>query len=284
MFLFKKQTQIQGAPPVPQRSFAWGKVAGMFFAVLAPGILLAVANAQVFPESTWLATGMVLVSVGIAGIFTVASAYATPHVRRYMLFAHLALCLVMGANLACHWVLSREVSGARQSVAERRADEDRAEERRKAAVADAERLLAAQRELSQAEARRLNAEARRNYTARQLGLSVSPSFRRAAPPQAPISLAPVIPELPHPAESSPVVTVEQVMAKWNPRLIYFAIADFLVSLVAFGIALLLWEWDKDGDGVPDHRQRQTDYQALGAAYTAAPQQIGFSTNSNPPHP
>lgn len=268
--MFKRKTQDQ---PAPQRSFAWGKVAGMFFAVLVPGVLLAIANAQVFPESTWLATGMVLVSIGIAGIFTVASAYATPNVRRYMLFAHLALCLVMGANLACHWVLAREMSGARQSVEERRVEEDRAEERRKAAVADAEKLIAAQRDLSQAEAKRLNAEAWRNNTARQLGLSVPrlsvpPGSRRVTASQAPVSVAPVIPELPKPTDSVSVVTVEAVMAKWNPRLIWLAIADFLVSLVAFGIAMLMWEWDKDGDGVADHAQRQPRRAPLG--YAPAP--------------
>jgi hypothetical protein len=234
------------------KSFVWGKVAGMLFAVLIPGCLLACANHKVFPESTWLATGMVVITIGIAGCFAVASGYAMPHVRRYCLLAHLFLCLVMAANLVCHWVLAREVSAVHQATEQKHTEEDRAESRRRAAVEDSLKLIEAQRDLTQANARQLQAEAVRNDSARRLGAVVPRAVRPAAPASA---VSAVIPEVPKPVDSGPVVTLDQVLNKWYWWLIGFAAAELLASIVAFGVCALLWEWDVNGDGIADHLQQ-----------------------------
>jgi hypothetical protein len=291
MFKRKNQNQGQGATsPAPHRSFVWGKVAGMFFAVLVPGCLLAYANAKVFPESTWLATGMVIITIGIAGCFAVASGYAMAHVRRYCLFAHLFLCVVMAANLVCHWVLAREVSAVRQSTVARHEEEDRAEARRRAAVEDAQRLIAAQKELTEANARQLRMEAVRNDSARRLGVAVPRAVRPSSSALAP-TVGAVIPEVPKPIESGPVKTLDQVMDEWYWWLIGFAAAELLASIVAFGVCALLWEWDVKGDGIADHLQQpvpvyyqtpaSTTYVASGSApQSQVPHQTG---NGRSPH-
>jgi len=73
------QNFITIAPAAP--GFGWGKAAGMLFAVLIPAGLVAYANHLVFPESSWIALGMIITTCGIAGIFAMASSYATRKVR-----------------------------------------------------------------------------------------------------------------------------------------------------------------------------------------------------------
>lgn len=255
--------------------FGWGKFAGFIFAVLIPGGLVAYCNHLVFPESSYIAIGMVIVSIGIAGIFTVASSFATAKVRRYILAAHLALCIVLSANLAAHWVLSRQVSGAKQAKAERHEEEDRVDKRRREQVEENLRLMAEHRALVQADAKRFNAEAWRNNTARRLGL---PAPRGARPASA--SEAPALPSLdvPRAADTKPRLTVEQVMEKWSERLLWFAIADLLASVVAFGVCALLWEWRRPSDYIvqPLPQSWQTPPPPIPPAQVQAPTQPNLS--------
>src|SRR5262245_13482262 len=123
------------------QSFVWGRVAGFAVCVCVPATLIGIANAQVFPDSAGMATGMVAVSVGVALIFTVASSYATSAVRRYILLALLFLGVVLSTNLVAHWVLKREMSGAKQSTEARHVEEDRAADRRQAETEQKLRLL-----------------------------------------------------------------------------------------------------------------------------------------------
>ncbi|MGH9766095.1 MAG: hypothetical protein ACREAB_01570 [Blastocatellia bacterium] len=243
-----------------QPSFAWGKVAGMFFAVFIPGGLVAYCNHIVFPESSYIAIGMVVVSVGIAAIFTIASAYATPNVRRYCLLALLFLAVVVSINLSAHWVLSREASGAKQATSERHAEEDRMLDQWKTQVDGAAKLAEAQRDMARAEERRLNAEAWRNNTARRLGVQ-APRGSSVSSSSAPIAM----PSIEAPAlatkEREGRLTLEQVMKKWSGWLIGLAILDLLASVVSFGICATVWEWDRDGDGVADHLQKDQTWPA-----------------------
>src|SRR5262245_826286 len=242
----------------PKRnSFTWGKTAGMLFATGIPALLVGIANHKVFPDSSWLATGMVIITFGIAVIFAVASEFATPKVKRYVLIASVVLSVELAANLACHWVLAREVSGARQATTARHEDEDRAEARKEAEAKRQRELMAEQRALTAETARQLRYEAIRNDSARRLGMRVARGATVTTQPP-PVTLttpepaASVTPAT-KPAEAS--LTVEQVMASWLAWLVGFAIADLLTSVVAFGICGLCWEWDLNHDGIPDHLQK-----------------------------
>src|SRR5215510_11668801 len=131
------------------------------FTVLLPTIVVGISNFTVFPDSAWAATIMLVVTAGVAGVFTYFSGDATARVRRYCIIANIAICAVLCFNLGGHWILAREVSAARQGVVERHAEEDR-DDRRK--IADAERQLAlkkAEAELTAANIKLQNAERRR---------------------------------------------------------------------------------------------------------------------------
>jgi protein-S-isoprenylcysteine O-methyltransferase Ste14 len=227
------------------RSFTWGKVAGIVFAVIIPGVLVIVANYTVFPDASWLATGMVITTMGMAIIFAVASAFATPKVKRYVLIAAFAIDLVLAGNLALHWVLARQISGTKQATTARHEDEDRADKR---AEATAQR----QKDLIAAETKRFNAEAWRNAEARKLGVQ-APRGARLATSAATAPTAEATTAVSAPADKPQ--TIDQVMATYTPWLLGFAIAELLTSIVAFGICALLWEWDLNGDGIDDNLQQ-----------------------------
>lgn len=238
-------------------SFGWGKALGMFFAVLLPAILIVYANTIVFPESSWLASGMVLSTCGIALIFAIASGRATQGTRRYCLVASLVLAVVLSANLVGHWVLARELSAAKQATSARHTEEDRAEARREAEAKRQKELIAEQKALVAQQTKQLRAEAIRNDSAVRLGLRAPRGTRISAPQPVAITQPTAEPsaEPAPPADAPKQLTVEEVMAKWSWRLLWFAVADLLSSVVAFGICALLWEWDKNRNGIPDHLEQ-----------------------------
>src|SRR5215510_15003000 len=131
------------------------------FTVLLPGLMVGISNFYVFPDSSLLATLMLIVTSGVAGVFTYFSGDATAKVRRYCILADVAICAILCVNLGGHWILAREVSAARQGVEERHIEQDR-DDRRK--TADTERQLAlkkADAELAATNIKLQNAEARR---------------------------------------------------------------------------------------------------------------------------
>jgi hypothetical protein len=251
----------------PKRhGFGWGKTAGMLFAVIIPAVLVILANKTVFPEASWLATGMVVTTMGISIIFAVASAFATPKVKRYVLIAAFAIDLVLAGNLALHWVLAREVSGAKQATTARHDDEDRAEKRRDD---EAKRQLA----LKKADAVLMDAERRRLA---QLPVSQRRSTIRPQNAESPdVSAVVAI------ATTDKPLTIEQIMGEYTPWLLGFAIAELLVSVVAFGICALLWEWDFDGDGVDDAKQQGEQGRAPTLPARNTP---GFAQAQDKPNP
>jgi len=252
---------MQELKPKPN-SFTWGKVAGMVFATGIPACLVIAANHKVFPDSSWLATGMVITTFGIACIFAVASGFATPKVKKYVLIASVVLSVELAANLAVHWVLARQVSGAKQATSARHEEEDRAESRREAETKRQRELLAEQRALAAETAKQLRYEAIRNDSARRLGIRVPRGTTVTAPASAPVTLPTAEPSASAPLATAPIhppLTVEQVMEDWIGWLLAFAILDLLTSVVAFGICGLLWEWDLNHDGIPDHLQKPAEY-------------------------
>jgi hypothetical protein len=233
----------------------------MIFAVIIPAILVIAANKKVFPDASWLATGMVITTMGIAIIFAVASAFATPKVKRYVLIAAFAIDTVLAGNLAFHWVLAREISGAKQVTTVRHEEEDREEARREAEAKRHRELIAEQTALAAETAKQLRMEAIRNDSARRLGIR-APRGATVSAPSAPVTVSAPAAEVTASAKPAAAVvaprTVEEVMNEYTPWLLGFAIAELLTSVVAFGICALLWEWDLDGDGVADHLQRRRE--------------------------
>jgi len=65
----------------------WRKIILFTFTVLVPAIFVGVSNFAVFPDSSLPATLMLIVTVGIAGVFTYFSGDATAKVRRYCVSA-----------------------------------------------------------------------------------------------------------------------------------------------------------------------------------------------------
>src|SRR5262245_47762216 len=158
------------------------------FTVLLPAIVVGISNFTVFPDSSWAATIMLVVTAGIAGVFTYFSGDATARVRRYCIIADIAICAVLCFNLGGHWILAREVSAARQGVVERHVEEDR-DDRRKAADTDRQLALKkADAELAATNIKLANAEARRLA---RLPLSERRSILSAPAPE-PTQTAPAV--------------------------------------------------------------------------------------------
>jgi hypothetical protein len=233
------------------------------FVVLLPAVVVGISNLTVFPDSAWAATIMLVVTVGVAAVFTWQSGNATAKISRYCICADFVIAAILCVNLGSHWLLAREVSAARQGVAERHAEEDR-EDRRKAA--DAERQLAPRRadaELAKLTAALQNAERRRPAQS-------PPEQRRpvlgASPTPKPPSFVPVEKVAPYievaferapvtAPVTAPKLTPEQVRDSWWWRLTALAFAECFASVLAGAILAGIWEWDRNHDGIADHLQK-----------------------------
>jgi hypothetical protein len=231
------------------------------FTVFLPALCVGISNYSVFPDSFLIATIMLVIAAGVAGVFTYFSGDAMPAIRRYCVIADIAICAVLCFNLGGHWILSREVSAARQGVVERHTEEDRADARK---TADTERQIAlkkADAELADKQAKAANAERRRLA---QLPVSERRSILPAAPTPEPTQtplIAPMSLVAPGAAVAAiapvtiPRLTPEQVRANWWAFLTGLAIAECAVSVLAGVILSAVWQWDRNHDGIPDHLQR-----------------------------
>jgi hypothetical protein len=222
-------------------------------------VIVGISNFSVFPDSSWAATLMLVVTVGITAVFTWQSGEATRKIARYCICADFVICAILCVNLSSHWLLAREVSAARQGVQERHAEEDREERRR---TAEAERQLAlkkAEVEADAAKTRLANAERRRLA---QLPMPERRSILPAATPEP--ARAPTIQPLSLvsgsavavsiPIVTAPRLTPDQVRESWWWKLTALAFAECFASVLAGAILAGVWEWDRNRDGVPDHLQ------------------------------
>lgn len=227
--------------------------------VILPATVIGISNLHVFPDSVWAATLMLIVTVGVAGIFTYQSGNATARIARYCILADVGICIILSTNLGGHWLITREISAARQGVTERHGEEDREDKRqgeqtdRKLKVAEAEeKVLTAKTRAANAERRRL---AELPLRERRAGFSTSTPEPKAVPAIAPMSLFPAaavavatVPAL------EPRLSPDQVRNKWWWFLTALAIAECAASVVAGSVLAGIWEWDRNRDGIPDHLQ------------------------------
>jgi len=229
------------------------------FVVLLPAIIVGISNLEVFPDAAWLATLMLVVTVGVAAVFTWQSGNATAKIARYCIVADFIIAAILCVNVGFHWLLAREVSAAKQGVVERHTEEDRDDRRAKERVdrelelkkAEAE-LAATHVKLQDAEARRLarlpRSERRSTLTAPTSAPTVQP-MSLVPPGSVAIVSAPV---------ATPRLTPEQVRKDWWWKLTALAFAECFASVLAGAILGGIWEWDRNRDGIPDHLQRPVE--------------------------
>jgi len=219
----------------------WRKSIIYVFTVLLPALMVGISNFHVFPDASLLATLMLVVTAGVAGVFTYFSGDATAKVRRYCILADVAICAILCVNLGGHWILAREVSAARQGVEERHAEEEREERRREAEAQRQLRLKEAEAELVRDQTKVIREERRRLAQLppgeRRSVLKTPPKVEAAAAPATaatiqPLSLAPVE----TPKTLAPRMTPDEVREKWWWFLTALAIAECAASVLA-GVVL-----------------------------------------------
>src|SRR5262245_52800590 len=184
----------------------WRKLLLFTFIVILPAIVVGVSNFNAFPDSSFLATVMLLATVGVSGLFTWKSNLATPKIVRYCIVADIVICALLCVNVGGHWIFSRELSGAEQSTVERHAEEDREDGRKKAETERMVALKKAEVELAKAEADRAakNAQA---IAAEERRLTRLPRWMRRD--SSPVSAPTVQPAVTLP---SPIVPVPETNA------------------------------------------------------------------------
>jgi type VI protein secretion system component VasK len=237
------------------------KIILYLFTVLLPAVAVGISNFNVFADAVWLATIALLVTAGVAAVFNWASGDATPKVRRYAIGADFVICFVLCLNFACHWVMARQVSAAKQGVIEHHDEEDRQDKRAQERTERELALRKADTELAAENTKLQNAERRKLA-------QLPPSQRRAvitaATPEtkptqtsivAPMALVPAGTAVSAPIVIKPRQTPDQVRESWWPTLVGLAIAEVFASVLAACILAGLWEWDRNHDGIPDHLQR-----------------------------
>ena len=237
----------------------WRKSIIYVFTVLLPALMVGISNFHVFPDASLLATLMLVVTAGVAGVFTYFSGDATAKGRRYCILADVAICAILCVNLGGHWILAREVSAARQGVEERHAEEEREERRREAEAQRQLRLKEAEAELVRDQTKVIREERRRLAQLppgeRRSVLKTPPKVEAAAAPATaatiqPLSLVPVE----TPKTLAPLMTPDEVRKKWWWFLTALAIAECAASVLAGVVLSGVWEWDRNHDRIPDYLQ------------------------------
>jgi hypothetical protein len=239
--------------------------------------MVGISNFHVFPDASLLATLMLVVTAGVAGVFTYFSGDATAKVRRYCILADVVICAILCVNLGGHWILAREVSAARQGVEERHVEEEREERRREAEAKRQLRLKEAEAALIRDQAKVIREERRRLAQLppgeRRSVLKAPPKVEAAATPAAVVTIQP--PSL-APVETAkiltPRMTPDEVRDKWWWFLTALAIAECAASVLAGVVLSGVWEWDRNHDGIPDHLQN--------SAGVALPREISAPKHEN----
>jgi len=266
----------------------WRKTILFTFVVLLPAVVVGISNLHVFPDSALSATIMLLVTVGVAAIFTWQSGAATAKISRYCILADIVICIILCVNLGGHWLLAREISAARQGVEERHAEEDREDRRR---IAEAERQMALKRaeaELKKADANLQMASARASEAERRrlAELPIEQRRERLAPrapraSQTARAEAAPLPRLGDSAtpeaapEPAPRLTPEQVREKWWWFLTALAFAECFASILAGAILAGVWEWDRNNDGASDHPQADIERTVNQISHAAPMPQLNY---------
>ena len=224
--------------------------------VVLPAVIIGISNLKVFPDSIWAATIMLVVTVGVAAVFTYQSGNATRRIARYCILADIGICAILSVNLGGHWLLDREITASEKGVAERHTEEDRESKRQAEQTDQRLKIAEAEREVLAAQAKAANAERRRlaELPIRERRSIFSAPATEAKPSATikPLGIASMAAATSGPI--APRLTPEQVRAKWWWFLTALAIAECAASVVAGSVLAGIWEWDRNHDGIADHLQ------------------------------
>lgn len=254
--------------------YVWGKSTIFVCCVVLAAIAVGISNYYVFYDSFWMATILLIMTVGVAAVTAYYSGDATEKIRRYCIVFHLVIGVFLCINLASHFVLAREVSAALEGVESRHTEEDRQEGFKQADAERQAKLIAEQRALEEARQRALRAEAAKLNAMRRMGYRGDGVAVLPPPAPAPTIEAPKIEvsEAPRAKREEKHVTPkspEQIRREWNAWLTFWAFADVFASVIGGLILAGRWEWDRNRDGIPDHLQ-----------HTAPPLTSPFTTDAN----
>lgn len=240
---------MQNQPKGRNRTWSlWGLI------VFAPAVAIAISTYYVFPESFKIIGIMLIISVGVSAWILRNSDEPDAQIRRFGLHVKFALAFVLFLNLAVHVQVSRELSAANHSRAERHEEEDREqtrkdqEARRKALEADAK-------------AKELTATAGLVEQTRKLNYGLKPNARVAPPVVAsqaessPDPLAVPIPKTETVKAVVAVITPDDVRNGWAGWMFALAIIESLIAVVGGARLMVMLHWDADGNGVPDWMQK-----------------------------
>jgi hypothetical protein len=241
-------------------TYEWGKATIFCCCVLAAAIGVGISNYYVFYDSFWMATILLVITVGVAAVAAYYSGDATPKVRHYCIIFHLVIGAVLCVNLASHFVLSRQISAAKENVEDRHNEENRQDEFKQRDADRQARLIAEQRALEEARQRALRADAARLNAMRRMGYYGGYTAPQQAAAPAP-TLAVETAVVPVKREEKPAIlkSPEQLQREWNPWLTFWAFADVFISVLGGLILAGRWEWDRDHDGVADHLQKPNEF-------------------------
>lgn len=245
----------------------WGKLAIFLFIVVMPAVAVGISNWYAFRDSFVIATILLIITVGVAGVTTYFSGSAMAKIRQYCLIFDVIICIVLCINLTSHFLLAREVAAAKTATENRHIEEERRAAFKKAENEQAQRLLEQQAELVAQQKEALRMEAIRNDSARKAG--VKPPVAPA--PLVPVQVAPIVEATPTPdalrtdlnaiedarKPSDKPLTEEEVKKSWNPTLTFWAFVDVFVAVLGGAILSAIWQWDRNGNGIDDDEEQGT---------------------------
>src|SRR5262245_23624611 len=196
--------------------YVWGKSTIFVCCLLLAAVAVGISNYFVFYDSFWMATILLVMTVGVASVTAYYSGDATQKIRHYCILFHLIIGVVLCVNLASHFVLARQVSAAKEDVTDRHEEEDRQEVFKQAEAERTARLIAEQRALEEARQKALRAEAAKLNAMRRMGYrgdGVSVSSPPLPAPTIEISAAPITKGK---GKAESPKSPEQIRREWNP--------------------------------------------------------------------
>lgn len=224
------------------------------FAIVCPSIAVGVSNREVFPDALWIATIGIIVTIGISAISTYFSGNAAPTTRKYALWHDFAVAGIMCITFLFHFQVAREVSAAKQA---RVASQEKGKNDQENMDRDVQRKLA----LTQAEVDLAKVEADKLKEQRRMLIQLPPSQRRAIQSaNTPANVASDLPAFVSSSAARPVqavtaiLTPEEVRMSWFSYLFWATAAEILCAVLGGMVLMMVWQWDVDGDGLPDAPQ------------------------------
>lgn len=220
--------------------------------VLLPALAIAYSTWHVFRDAFPIIALLLAISVGVSAWTVFQSDEPDSRLRQAGLAAKFALAVVNFLNLSVHVQIAREMSGAKEGVVERHAEEDR-EQARLDAQARRDKVLAEARAAeiaAQKDAMRAEAILNNSLPVRQRKRTVTATATPEVDPLAtPTKTA-------QPKQIAAVAaSPEQVRESWPWWVFFLTILESFVAVVGGAALLVMRHWDGNGNNVADWIER-----------------------------